>query len=153
MEQFNEDIEKEQIKRDLKTYAYHTSIVDSYYLKIYRIIDDIKDLYEASGIDYTKEPIKSSDSNFSLINEKLAEESHYKQLINEELTKRNRLGIDNLLNILNDKQREVIEMKYFKGLTFAVIAAILNYAPSTIKDRNKEALNKMVVYKKTSVDG
>lgn len=74
--------------------------------------------------------------------EKQVNETEYKAKSNSE-TYTDSKFIEKSLNLLSDKQRFVIEMNYFKGLTCAEISKYYNIPLGTVKTRLLSAMKKL----------
>lgn len=128
-----------QLKRDLKSYGSYTRRIKIIESDLYNITQQIHDAYEASGVSYG-EPMSSSNPKHPHINQLQYEEADMILNIKELKKKRNGLGIDEKLKLLNEVQYEVINELYFNGTTFRNATIILNRSKRSIEHNNDTAL-------------
>lgn len=109
-------------------------------------IEELKADYEGCGaINYSEKSSPTYAFNSSVENEVVLKEKRIKRLTREKESKERLIKkIDNSLETIKDeKQVQIIKMKYFEGKSFDYISAITNIEVSWCRKLRKEAINKM----------
>lgn len=130
----------EFIKRKLKDYKYYTDAINECDIKLIDLRESIKECYKASGVSYDS-VLSNGDPNYSRVVELINKE--YSVVLHKEglEKKRDALGLNDLLPMLSDEQRELIELHYFKGYSqnFIAVNKQYNYI-EVIKRKLKKAI-------------
>ncbi|EJE7236787.1 sigma-70 family RNA polymerase sigma factor [Clostridium botulinum] len=107
-------------------------------------IEDIENSYRGIGAMQYSDMPKAHNINSAIeqeVEQKEKRIEHLNRLISkkENIIKR----IDNALEALTDRERKIIELRYFKNLTHFKVAEILEVDVSTIYRNKKEIINKL----------
>lgn len=91
-------------------------------------IEDIKNTYiGANAIDPSQEPIKSNKITSMVENEVLDKERRIEYLESIKFSKENQIKkVDNALEILNEDDRKIIELRYFERIPNYKVAQRFN---------------------------
>lgn len=108
-------------------------------------IEDIENSYRGiSAIEYEEKSAPTNKISNTVEQEIILKESKIARLQDLILQKENNIKrVDNVLEVLSDYERNLIELRYFKKLTHFKIAEILDVDVSTVYRNKKEIINKI----------
>lgn len=130
-----------KIEKVLYDYKNKVHLINDFDIQIQLIAKDVGNIKAISYEEKTQSTNKFSScvENEIINKDKLIEKlEKEKELIQLEVDR-----IDNMLEILSDEERKIIELRYFKKLKFNKIADILDRNEIALISKNTSILNKL----------
>lgn len=120
-------------------------MIDNINEELFRIREDIKDCYTASGIAYDK-PISNKSTQYSRINSLLVDESELITQRKNMLKRLDDLGLKDAVDAvdaLEAEEKEMIELKYFCNYSFQHISLTTPNSIKRIRTITDRSLSKL----------
>ena len=108
-------------------------------------IEDIENSYRGIGAMSYEEKSAPTNKISSSVEQEVEQKEKRIEHLNRLISKKENIikRIDNALEVLTERERKLIELRYFKNLTHFKVAEILEVDVSTIYRNKKEIINKL----------
>ncbi|OSA84090.1 hypothetical protein B2H84_03105 [Clostridium botulinum] len=130
-----------KIEKVLYSYKDKKYLIHDYNIQIEMIKNDLGDI---RGISYEEKSTPTNKFNSSVENEIVKKDKIIYEIENEKQHLQLHVNrIDNMLKILSDEEREIIELRYFEKLKFNQIADRLDRNEIALISKNTNILNRL----------
>ncbi|EJO5347156.1 DUF722 domain-containing protein [Clostridium botulinum] len=130
-----------KIEKVLYSYKDKKYLIHDYNIQIEMIKNDLGDI---RGISYEEKSTPTNKFNSSVENEVVKKDKIIYEIENEKQHLQLHVNrIDNMLKILSDEEREIIELRYFEKLKFNQIADRLDRNEIALISKNTNILNRL----------
>ena len=132
-------------ERKLYEYTYNKAIIKNRTVELEAIENEYtRDGYIKEGISYDRIITSPTNSKFSIETWLLYHNEEYDRLLGEKSRAVKEVKIiDNALEVLNNLEKEVIELRYFKDKTWIEISKKIERSTSNCKQIRVEAIEKI----------
>lgn len=117
---------REFIKRKLFDYGYYTNKINECERKLIDVRESINDCCFVHGVRYDK-PKNEKNVNHSRIHDLVMEEGELLDQLKKYENERYSLGLDNILESLNDELKELVNLYFIKGYSHNYITTKKQY--------------------------
>lgn len=138
------DKEYSLVVKKLYSYTTNQAIIKNKTIDLERIESKYISGMIQKGTSFDDIRVSKTNSKYDIADWLLYHDEEYDRLMDEKLKAVDEVKkIDNALEILNDFEKKVIELKYFKDKQWIIIGDILDRSSSHCKNVRNKAINKL----------
>lgn len=138
------DKEYSLVVKKLYSYTTNQAIIKNTTIDLERIENEYRGGMVRRGVSFDDIRVSKTNSEYPLEDWLLYHDEEYDRLLKKKLKAVDEVKkIDNALEVLNDFEKRVIELKYFKGKQWIIIGDILDRSTSHCKSVRNKAVNRL----------